>query len=98
MKVTLYKLPDGIREEIDIKNVLPEDEEYFTRNGIHISMESIGQEFVVYADIGGADPESEMDEVLVLSKGRSCEETLAELVDQCRLVIEGSGESDDTLN
>jgi hypothetical protein len=48
-------------------------------------MEPIGQEFVVYANIGGTDPE---DEVLVLSKGRSCEETMAELVDQCRLVLQ----------
>lgn len=85
MKVTLYKLPDGATEEVDIKNIFPEDEEYFTRNGISISMEPIGQEFVVYANIGGTYSE---DEVLVLSKGRSCEETMAELVDQCRLVLQ----------
>ena len=76
MNVTLYKQPDGRSEVINIHNVRPEDEAYFTRNGIKISMEDVGGEFAVYADIGEVTEDGDPDEVLVLPKGRSCEETM----------------------
>lgn len=83
MIVTLYKQPDGRTQEIDIKNVLPDDEEYFTRNRIGISMEDVGGMFVIYADIGWRDEDGEPIELIELSQGRSCKETLSALRKQC---------------
>lgn len=83
MIVTLYKQPDGRTQEVDIKNVLPDDEEYFTRNRIDISMEEVGGMFVVYADIGRRNEDGEPIELIELSQGRSCEETLSALRKLC---------------
>jgi hypothetical protein len=83
MKVTFYKKPDGRTQEIDIKNVLPEDEEYFTRNRINISMEEVGGMFAIYADIGKTNADGELIELIELSQGRSCEETLSALRELC---------------
>ena len=83
MIVTLYKQPDGRTQEIDIKNVLPDDEAYFTRNHIDISMEDVGGMFAIYADIGRMDEDGEPIELIELSQGRSCEETLSALRKLC---------------
>ena len=83
MIVTLYKQPDGRTQEIDIRNVLPDDEAYFSRYGIAISMEDVGGMFAVYADIGQTDADGEPVELTELSKGRSCEETLNALRKLC---------------
>ena len=81
--VTLYKQPDGRTQEIDIKNILPDDEAYFTRNRIGISMEEVGGMFVIYADIGRMDEDGGPIELIELSQGRSCEDTLSALRKLC---------------
>lgn len=83
MIVTLYKKPYGMTQEIDIKNVLPDDEAYFTRNRIGISMEYVGGMFTIYADIGRLDEDGEPIELIELSQGRSCKETLSALRKLC---------------
>lgn len=83
MIVTLYKQPDGRTREIDIKNVLPDDEAFFTRHEIDISMEDVGGMFALYADIGQTDDDGEPVELIELSQGRSCEETLSALRKLC---------------
>lgn len=83
MIVTLYKRPNGRTQEIDIKNVLPDDEAYFTRHKTSISMEDVGGEFAIYADTGREDEDGEPIEVIEFSQGRSCEETLSALRKQC---------------
>ena len=83
MIVTFYKQPYGRTQEIDIKNVLPEDEAFFTRHEIDISMEDVGGMFAVYADIGKTDEDGGPIELIELSQGRSCEETLSALRKLC---------------
>lgn len=83
MIATLYKRPDGRTQEIDIKNVLPDDEAYFTRHNISISMEDVGGMFAIYADIGQMDADGEPIELIELSQGRSCEDTLSALRKLC---------------
>ena len=83
MIVTLYKRPDGRKQEIDIKKVLPDDEAYFTRNRIGISMEDVGGMFAIYADLGRMDEDGEPIELIELSQGRSCEEALSALRKLC---------------
>lgn len=83
MIVTLYKQPDGRTQEIEIKNVLPDDEAYFSSQRIKISMEDVGGELAVYADTGREDDDGEPIEVIELSQGRTCEETLNALRKQC---------------
>lgn len=83
MIVTLYIRPYGWTQEIDIKNVLPDDEAYFTRNHIAISMEDVGGMFAVYANVGETDADGEPIELIEMSQGRSCEKTLSALRKRC---------------
>lgn len=83
MKATLYKKPDGRQEVIDLTNILPEDEKWFTDIGAKISMEETGGEFVIYADIGIVTEDGEPDEAIEFASGRSCEQTMSSLRNQC---------------
>lgn len=82
MKVKIYKKPNGQCRELEIKNVFPEDDEYFTKNNIPVSMEEIDSQYVVYGEVR-VDECGEPIELIVLSLGRSCEETLKELREEC---------------
>ena len=84
MNVTIYKRPDGRAEVIDCRNVRAEDEQFFKQHSVAISMEDIGDQFVVYADIGKTTEDGEPDELIELSGTRSCEDTLAALRKQCQ--------------
>jgi len=52
MKVTFYKAPNGHKEILNITKINKEDEEFFIANGVTISMEELGGDFVIYADTG----------------------------------------------
>lgn len=86
MKVTIYKAPNGRAEVIDLVNIKREDAQWFEQNNVAVSMEDIGGQFAVYGDIGRLS-EDEPDEVLVLSKGRDCFETMAELRSECEAAL-----------
>lgn len=88
MKVTLYKRPDGRQEIIDVKNILPEDKKWFIENNAIISMEDLGDDFAVYADIGIKDEDGEPVEVLALASGRTCEQTMNAVRLQCISLLE----------
>ena len=83
MIVTLYKRPNGRTQEIDIRNVLPDDEAFFGHHNISISMEEVGGMFAIYADIGQTDEDGEPIELIELSQDRTCEETLSALRKLC---------------
>ena len=70
-------------QKIDIKNVLPDDESYFTRNRINVSMEDVGGMLAIYADIGRLDEDGEPIELIELSHGRSYKETMSALRKLC---------------
>lgn len=75
IEVTIYQRPDGRKLRTMITNVRHEDARYFRDNGVIISMEETDNEFIVYGDWPG----NRYDEVIILSGGLSCEDTLAEL-------------------
>lgn len=76
VEVTIYQRPDGRKLRTLITNVRYDDARYFRDNGVIISMEEIGEnDYAVYGNWNG----DEEDEVIVLSRGRTCEDTLAEL-------------------
>lgn len=75
VEVTIYQRPDGRKLRTLITSVRYEDARYFRDHGVIISMEEAENEFIVYGDWPG----NRHDEVIVLARGRSCEETLAEL-------------------
>lgn len=84
MKATLYKPPFGRTEEIDLTEVSTADAEWLEANGVKISLEEIGGQFVVYGDIGHKTDDGEPDEVLVISQGRPCRECMADLRQECQ--------------
>lgn len=95
MKVTLYRQPYGHTVDLDITNVLPEDAAFFEKNNIRISMEEVGGMFAVYADDGTKTEDGEPDELIELSQGRTCEETLHALRKQCEQRTTARETSDD---
>lgn len=87
MEVTIYSQPHGRTQVVDIPNVLPDDAAYFQRNNISISMEEVGGTFAIYADYGKRTDDGEPDELIEISSGRSCEETLHALRLECEATI-----------
>ena len=79
MKVTLYKAPNGKQEVVDITKIYPEDEAFFTKNNILISMEELCGDYVVYADTGYENEDGDPEEFIEIAQGRSCEDTLKAL-------------------
>lgn len=83
MKATVFIPPHGRSEVIDLKNIRPEDEDYFVAHNIAISLEQLAGEIIVYADIGDVDEDGEPVELIEFSQGRSCEDTLTALRKLC---------------
>lgn len=83
MKATAYFPPNGRSGLIDIVNVRPEDEAYFTERGIEISLEQLNGEMVVYADLGEPNEDGDPEELIEFSHGRNCQDTLSALRRLC---------------
>jgi hypothetical protein len=83
MLVTVFQHPNGEQVELNMSNIYSEDEAYFADNNVRISFEDIGEMYAVYAFCDGMEDEEDEEELLVLSQGRSCEETLKELRKEC---------------
>jgi len=84
MKVTFYKLPNGRKEVIEMTKINQEDADWLTANNVGVSMEEIGDQVVVYGDIGKETEEGEPDEIIVLSGSMNCYQTMAALRKQCQ--------------
>lgn len=82
MKATAYFPPNGRSEVIDLKNIRPEDEAYFTERGIEIGLEQLNGEMVVYAHLG-ENEDGDPEELIEFSHGRNCEDTLSALRRLC---------------
>lgn len=92
LSITIYQRPAGERKTTITENIWPSDAEWFTTNEASVSMEDLGFSFAVYADLGYRvedDIGEEADELMVLSKGRDCYETLAELRKACETRMAG---------
>lgn len=79
--LTFYARPDGNPSDVPLINVTEEDEAYFLENNVRISAEDdpISGGFIVYGDDGTMMEDGTPDEVVVISRGRNCEDTMAEL-------------------
>lgn len=82
MKATVFVPPNGEQQEITITKIRAEDREFFEKHGVKISMEELGGQNVVYADTGKVT-DGEPDELIEISHGRSCEDTLYALRAAC---------------
>ena len=78
MIVTIYKRPDGRTQELNITNVYEEDAKFFEDNQVRISMEELNNEFIIYGTHCD-DVDGEYEQI-VFSGGRTCQESLHELV------------------
>lgn len=88
--VTLYKRPNGASETITVANIRDEDAEWFKANNANLSMEDIGGQMAVYADVGltiDNDPDEDPAEAIELSRGRSAEDTFSALRKQCEEML-----------
>jgi len=81
LTVKMYSRPRGFMREICMRNIEPEDIDFFERNDLVVSIEELAGDFIVYAR-----PRSDVDEeseVLTFAKGRTCEQTMSELREIC---------------
>lgn len=85
MKVALYN--NGSSREIDITNIAPEDEAFFTSNGIALSMEDVHGNMVVYADYGGEEETKEIS----FQGQRSCNDVMKALRERVERLVSGAG-------
>lgn len=80
MIVTLFKRPHGLTELVRIHNIDPADQHFLESHNVKVSMEYINEDqVVVYGDYGAVDSNGDPDEIIVISDGRSCVETMKEL-------------------
>lgn len=79
-QVTFFIPPFGKKEKRDVIDIAVDDAKWFTDNNVEVSMEELGHMAIVYATPPGKDEE---DEIMVVSNGRSCMETMADLRNQC---------------
>lgn len=80
MKVTVYYPPKGDRRVIDMHNINADDEDFFVKHNVKISLEeseTVG--VIAYADYGKRDPEGGPEEIVEISFGRTCAETMQAL-------------------
>lgn len=89
---TIYKLPRGQKETIEVRNIHADDAEWLIANNIKISMEELQTgEIVVYGEMPFFDQDTdEPREIMELAQGRSCEETFASLRKDCQEYLEKS--------
>lgn len=81
IEVMFYARPDGRNRIIEMTNIYNDDAKFFNDNDYFVSMEELTTgDFVVYARPNDMDEE---DEVLVMDRGRTCEETMKELREIC---------------
>lgn len=77
---TIFTRPHARQERIVVKDVDPEDAEFFVQNNVFISMESDQMDNrIVYADYGRRTEDGEPDELIELARLRSCREVLKAL-------------------
>ena len=88
--VTLYKRPNGATEIIHVTKVRDEDVKWFLENNAKLSMEDLGGDFVVYADVGVTTEDGDPDEAIEVAMGRSCEDTFAALRKQAEEMVNGT--------
>ena len=82
LTVRYYSRPNGHMIEIEMKNIDQSEIDFFVDNNIQVSIEELATgNIVVYGC--PRDDESEESEVLILANGRSCEETMKDLREEC---------------
>ena len=80
IKATLFLRPNGRQEETVVTEIKPDDANFFNTRSVKISMEgNPGLGITVYADYGAVTEDGEPDEIIVFSRDRTCEDTMAEL-------------------
>ena len=80
MIVTLLKRPYGLAEIVRIRNIDQADQHFLESHNVKVSMEYVVEnQVIVYGDYGAVDSNGDPDEIIVISDGRSCLETMKEL-------------------
>jgi len=89
LNVTIYYRPNERGQDTSISAVYPQDAEFFKSNNIKVSLEEIAPlNYAAYADMGSTHNNGEPDEIVAISFGRSCEDTLKELREKCEDALE----------
>lgn len=81
LTMTYYERPNGKTLEVPVNNIRPEDKAFFLENDIKLSAEddSINDGFILYGDDGTVLEDGTPDEIIVITRGRDCETSMAEL-------------------
>lgn len=85
---TLYKLPNGNTEQIQITNIHPDDATFFNVGGFQVSIETImSGQTVIYSTNGRTDEDGELiDIIYIVPTGEECQVSMNKL----RQLVESS--------
>lgn len=86
LAVRYYTRPNGHMRMIEMSNIYQEEIDFFTDNDIMVSLEELTTGAIV-AYACPRDDESEESEVMVFDNGRSCQETMKALREECEKVF-----------
>lgn len=81
LNVILYKLPNGARDIITIRNIMEDDADFFKSNKLCVSMEELRDgTFVLYSTTNKDDDEGDdNEEIYIVPGGESCEDAFHNL-------------------
>ena len=76
---TVYKRPNGRREEITVRNIYHDDAQWFGLNGVVLGLEDCGSFYAIYLehdDYFAEDGESPGTYTYVVKRNESCQDAL----------------------
>lgn len=80
--LTVHYYNQNGEQLLDITNIRPEDAKFFQDNHIKVSMEELNGEMILYGC--PYSDTSEESEVIVFAGNNNCENTMSELVAECK--------------
>lgn len=87
LSVTMFVPPNGMELQLRVTNISPDDMAWFKAKDIKVSCEELGAMVCLYGDVGLKDEDGIPNEAIVLSNGRTSEDTFAELRKECEKML-----------
>jgi hypothetical protein len=83
---TVFNRPNAKKNVIEIVNVYPDDAEYINSTDVKVSMEEYQPEqYFIYFDYGVVNDDGEPDEIIIRSKGRTCNDCIKVGVERIKI-------------
>lgn len=80
IKATLYKLPNGETEQVEVTNIYLDDSDFFNLHGLRVPMGTLlNDKIVLYCEVGEDEYGEPDEEIFIVPDGLSCFDAFQEL-------------------